>query len=98
MKVHELIAELQKLDPEARILVQVYELGFDDPGIIQKVKATLHPRPEDWVGRYLSLQEAKEAISSKMLLLRDPPSETLPSMDQLKNQAFPAYVLMRPGR
>ncbi|WP_061023919.1 hypothetical protein [Bradyrhizobium sp. CCH5-F6] len=41
MTVAELIAELAKFDPSARVVIPGYELGFDDVAALKKIGAVL---------------------------------------------------------
>lgn len=49
MKVKELIALLQQQDPEARVVVQGYEGGYNDAATPEpiRLKLNVHPK-EDW--------------------------------------------------
>lgn len=51
MTVAELIAELEKLDPELRVLVDGYEGGQDDP-ILEQHTAYVHPEAGGFFGDY----------------------------------------------
>lgn len=64
MLVSELIEQLQKLDPEKRILVEGYEDGFDDPREIIKVKVRSRVENKYYYGDYEDISESEEADRS----------------------------------
>lgn len=61
MLVSELIEQLQKLDPDKRILVEGYEDGFDDPREIIKVKVRSRVESKYYSGDYEDISESEES-------------------------------------
>lgn len=52
MKVKELIAALQKQDPDRDVLVDGYEMGYDLLAEVQVVRAVPVSKPKSWEGNY----------------------------------------------
>lgn len=62
MTAHELIAELQKLSPETRVVVSGYEDGYDDISRVVPVFIAPTPKPKPYVGRWESEETGTPAI------------------------------------
>ena len=93
MNAAELIAELQKLDPNTLVLVESYEGGFSPidsisgDGPVQQIEG----RP-DYCGRYTSVESADELVNSDRkgwAAIEDPVT--------LVGDPEPAVVLFREG-
>lgn len=52
MKVKELIAELQKYDPEAEVVLDAYELGVNDARKVVAATVFKNENRPYWYGRY----------------------------------------------
>lgn len=52
MTANELIAELQKLPPETRVVVAGYEEGYDDISRLWPISVVPTPNPKPWEGRW----------------------------------------------
>jgi hypothetical protein len=52
MNIRELISELQKYDPEMRVVTSGYEGGYNDLGEFQEVKINLNVNNEWYYGRH----------------------------------------------
>lgn len=52
MKVKELIEELQKVDPNALVVVNGYEDGFTELQSVNQIDIKLNPGHKDWEGEY----------------------------------------------
>lgn len=65
MLVSELIEQLQKLDPEKRILVEGYEDGFDDPREIIKVNVRSRVESKYYSGDYEDVSESEDADKAR---------------------------------
>ncbi|WP_339806446.1 hypothetical protein [uncultured Marinobacter sp.] len=57
MTAEELIAQLQALPPETRVLVEGYETGFDDIVALETVEVARIAQPGDWEGEYDKLAQ-----------------------------------------
>ena len=62
MTANELIAELQKLPPETRVIVSGYEDGYDDISRLISVSIAPTPKPKPYVGRWETEESGEPAI------------------------------------
>ena len=62
MTTHELIAELQKLPPETRVVVSGYEDGYDDISRLWSLSVVPTPNPKPWEGRWEDEQSGESVI------------------------------------
>ena len=62
MTAHELIAELQKLPPETRVVVSGYEEGFDDISRLSPISITPKPNTKAWEGRLQANEPGEAAV------------------------------------
>ena len=62
MTVNELIAELRKQPPEARVLVSGYEEGFDDISRLTVISITPKLNAKEWEGRWQDEESGEPAI------------------------------------
>ena len=52
MKIKELIEQLQKYPDNLRVLVNGYEMGYDDFEINTQYISKIYPEPARWAGDY----------------------------------------------
>lgn len=69
MRVKELIARLAIEDPEMRIVVDGYELGFDEPSAIRYVNIIPNLTKKDWEGEFEELRLNNDIKGAELALL-----------------------------
>jgi hypothetical protein len=62
MTAHELIAELQKLPPETRVVVSGYEEGYDDISRLRRISIAPTQSPKPWEGRWEDSESGVQAL------------------------------------
>jgi hypothetical protein len=62
MTVNELIEKLKKLNGDSVILVQGYEDGLSDIGLIKESKAVFNVHSEDWNGPHEEDEKAENPV------------------------------------
>ena len=67
MNIKELIAKLQTLPGDMRILVQGYEDGYDDIVSITNIKVIKNSDPADYNGEYNIAKKALKTQSQQLL-------------------------------
>ncbi len=69
MRVKELLARLAIEDPEMRVVVDGYELGFDEPDNIRYVNMIPNLTKKDWEGEFEELQINNDIKGAELALL-----------------------------
>jgi hypothetical protein len=69
MKVKELIARLAIEDPEMRVVVNGYELGFDEPETVRYVNILPNLTKKDWEGEFDELLLNNDIKEAELALL-----------------------------
>lgn len=70
MKVKELLSRLAIEDPEMRVLVDGYELGFDELDHVRYVDIVPNLTKKDWEGEFEQVSEDHEGAEIALLLPR----------------------------
>ena len=69
MRVKELLARLAIEDPEMRVVVNGYEMGFDEPDIVRYVNIAPNLTKKDWEGEFEELHLNKDIKGAELALL-----------------------------
>lgn len=69
MRVKELLARLAVEDPEMRIVVNGYELGFDEPDTIRYVSVVPNLTKKDWEGEFEEVLLNNDIKGAELALL-----------------------------